>query len=94
MKEDPRTPCNRQTLADGKFFTCPGTYEVRVAAYFDRSITEGELKLTFTTLGGGEGTEGVVINCTDCGEPAPRIFYAGIAEPLRTLEEKIMEALA
>ncbi|MEV7870168.1 hypothetical protein AB0P17_29675 [Streptomyces sp. NPDC088124] len=95
MENDPRTPCARQNLRGGELFTCPGTYEVRIAAYFDRSVTEEDgLRLTFTTLGGGDGTEGVVINCTDCGEPAPRHLYAGIRSVLRAIEDKLKESLA
>ncbi|MFJ2420182.1 hypothetical protein [Streptomyces brevispora] len=94
MEIDPRTPCARQTRSNGEWHTCDGHYELRIAAYFDRSVTEEDgLRLTFTTLGGGDGTEGVVINCTECGEPAPRIFYAGIAPVLRSIENKLKELL-
>lgn len=72
MENGPHATCARQTCSNGGWFTCGGHYEVRVAAYFDRSVTEEDgLRLTFTALGGGDGTEGVVINCNDCGEPAP-----------------------
>ncbi|WP_329147121.1 hypothetical protein OIU91_16445 [Streptomyces sp. NBC_01456] len=67
---------------------------MRVAAYFDRGIDDNDLVLTFTALGGGEGTEGVVIDCNECGQPAPRIFYAGIAPVLHDIEDKLKEALA
>lgn len=94
MKKDTRTPCNRQSLVDGQFITCPGVYEVRVPVYFDRDVTEENgYRLLFTALGGGEGTEGVVINCTECGQPAPRIYYAGIALVLQELEEKLRGVL-
>ncbi|MFJ5725813.1 hypothetical protein [Streptomyces sp. NPDC093149] len=79
MENELRAPRARQTWRDGERFTCPGTYELRVAAYFDRGVTkEDGPVLTFTALGGGDGTEGIVINCTECGEPAPRILYAGV----------------
>ncbi|MGW6604828.1 hypothetical protein [Streptomyces sp. NPDC055036] len=94
MKISTPTVCERQTRGDGEWYTCPGTYEVRVAAYFDRGINGDDLVFTFTALGGGEGTEGVVINCNECGEPAPRIFYAGIKPMLRDIEDKLKEALA
>lgn len=82
MENDPRTPCARQTRSNGESFTCGGHYEVRIAAYFDRSVTaEDGVRLTFTTLGGGDGTEGVVINCTDCGEPAPAPSTPGSSKP-------------
>ncbi|MGW3763051.1 hypothetical protein [Streptomyces sp. NPDC005131] len=94
MENDPRTPCARQTRSNGEWFTCGGHYEVRIAAYFDRSVTpEDGVRLTFTTLG-GDGTEGVVINCTDCGQPAPRVLYAGLLDTIHALEEKLRKALA
>ncbi|WP_405668063.1 hypothetical protein [Streptomyces sp. NBC_00055] len=94
MENDPRTPCARQTRSNGESFTCGGHYEVRIAAYFDRSVTaEDGVRLTFTTLGGGDGTEGVVINCTDCGEPASRALYAGLLETIHALEDKLRKAL-
>ncbi|MET7631827.1 hypothetical protein ABZS53_15425 [Streptomyces sp. NPDC005499] len=95
MENELRTPCARQTRSNGESFICGGHYEVRIAAYFDRSFTEKDgVRLTFTTLGGGDGTEGVVINCTDCGEPAPRVFYGGLLDTIHALEEKLRKALA
>ncbi|MFJ3270934.1 hypothetical protein [Streptomyces sp. NPDC086776] len=94
MKSIKPTECVRQSRSDGEWVTCPGTYEVRVAAYFDRGVDDNGLALAFTALGGGDGTEGVVINCNECGEPAPRIFYACLKPILQALEDKLKEALA
>lgn len=94
--KDPRTLCRRQTFADGQYFTCPGVIEVRVPVYFDRSVTEPEgLKLLMTAIGGlGEDdAEGITMSCSECGQPAPRIYYAGIKPVLEALEAKLREAL-
>lgn len=95
MKEaEPLTKCNRQTLVDGNFVTCPGTIEVRVPVYFDRSVQDEELTLVFAAVGGTDDTEGIAMDCTECGKPAPRVYYAGIAPVLVALNERLAEVLA
>lgn len=94
-EKDTRTPCLRQELdAQGRFTTCGGHYEIRVPVYFDRHIIDGEQVLKFSVVGDTDDSHPVVMNCTDCGKPAPRILYAGIDEPLLTLWNKLKEALA
>ncbi|MFC9755148.1 hypothetical protein [Streptomyces sp. NPDC056921] len=94
IEDEPGAPCARQTWRDGERFTCPGTYELRVAAYFDRGVAKQDGPvLTFTALGGRDGTEGIVINCTECGMPAPRILYAGIMPALQAAESKLKKLL-
>ena len=90
MENDTRVTCGRPIEEDGQEFTCPGTFEVRVPVYFDRHIENGAPKLTLTAVGGGEGTEGVVQNCTDCGNPAPRSLYEGLSETLHNIETLLM----